>query len=479
MIQNKNSAVVRNSWFVSRRTSVAAILSIVVTGCATVGPDYKRPVVTPPDAFRGAAAGDVSNASVADARWATLFQDEPLRELITSVLNENYDSKIAAARILQAQAQFGVVRSNQFPTIDAGASAQGQRTSVMSTDREPTTVGVAQLGVSLAWEIDFWGKYRRATESARAQILASEWGRRAVVTSLIGETANGYFTLRALDLELTIARRTLETRQESLRLTQVREQGGATSLVDVRQAEQLVYDAQGQITDLSRLIEQQENFISVLRGQNPGPIARGLGLTEQPQPPELPAGLPSALLERRPDIQQAEQSIVATNAQIGVAKAAYFPQITLTGSGGLATTALSALFTGSAGAWAAAASVVQPIFNAGRTRSQVALAEAQRQEAVAVYQQTIHQAFREVSDALVGYRRTRELRESQELLVRSAQDARRLADLRYQGGATSYLEVLDSDTRLFDAELGLVRAQLGELSAFVEIYRALGGGWQG
>ena len=213
MIQNKNSAVVRNSWFVSSRTSVAvcklvptcavaAILSSVATGCATVGPDYKRPVVTPPDAFRGAAAGDVSNASVADARWATLFQHEPLRELITSVLNENYDLKIAAARILQAQAQFGVVRSNQFPTIDAGASAQGQRTSVMSTDREPTTLGVAQHGVSLAWEIDFWGKYRRATESARAQILASEWGRRAVVTSLIGQTANGYFTLRALDLEL-------------------------------------------------------------------------------------------------------------------------------------------------------------------------------------------------------------------------------------------------------------------------------------
>ena len=477
------------AWFVARRSqgsqrrrlpgAAVASLLFITAGCATVGPDYKRPVVTPPEAFRGAPAADTSNTSIGDARWATLFQDEPLRELIASVLQENYDLKIAAARILQAQAQFGIVRSNQFPTINTEASAQGQRSSVMSSDREALTVGVAQLGASVAWEIDFWGKYRRATESARAQILATEWGRRAVVTSLIGEAANGYFTLRALDLELSIAKRTLETRVESLRLTQVREQGGATSLVDVRQAEQLVYGAQSEIADLSRQIEQQENFISVLRGQNPGPIPRGLGLTQQPQPPELPAGLPSALLERRPDIQQAEQVIVATNAQIGVAKAAYFPQITLTGSGGLASTALTALFTGSGGAWAAAASVVQPIFNAGRTRSQVALAEAQRQEAVAFYHQTIQQAFREVSDALVGYRRIRELRESQELLVQSAQDARRLADLRYQGGAASYLEVLDSETRLFDAELGLVRAQLGELSAFVEIYRALGGGWQG
>jgi outer membrane protein, multidrug efflux system len=458
---------------------VVAALFLATAGCATVGPDYKRPVVTPPDAFRGAPAGDAGVASIGDARWETLFQDEPLRELIASVLKDNYDLQVAAARMLQAQAQFGIVRSNQFPTVNAEASAQGQRTSILSTDREASTVGVVQLGASVAWELDFWGKYRRATEAARAQILATEWGRRAVVTSLIGQTANGYYTLRALDLELTIAKRTLDTRLESLRLTQVREQGGATSLVDVRQAEQLVYGAQSEIADLNRQIEQQENFISVLRGQNPGPIPRGLGLTEQPQPPELPAGLPSALLERRPDIQQAEQLIVATNAQIGVAKAAYFPQITLTGSGGVASTALTALFTGSGAAWAAAASLVQPIFTAGRTRSQVALAEAQRQEAVAVYLQAIQQAFREVSDALVEYQRTRELRESQILLVRSAQDARRLADLRYQGGAASYLEVLDSDTRLFVAELGLVRAQLGELAAFVEIYRALGGGWQG
>jgi multidrug efflux system outer membrane protein len=228
--------------------------------------------------------------------------------------------------------------------------------------------------------------------------------------------------------------------------------------------------------DLQRLIEQQENALSVLLGKNPGAVERGRALTDQSHAPEVPEGLPSALLERRPDIQQAEQFIVAANARIGVAKASYFPQIVLTGSGGVASTALSSLFT--AGTWAAGASAVQPIFNAGRTRSQVALAEARRQEAEIGYRQTIQRAFREVSDAIVGYRRLREFRETQEGLLRAAQDARRLADLRYQGGATSYLEVLDSDTRLFAAELGLVQAQLSELSEFVEIYRSLGGGWQ-
>jgi multidrug efflux system outer membrane protein len=292
----------------------------------------------------------------------------------------------------------------------------------------------------------------------------------------VSEVASNYFVLRSLDWQLDISRRTLTSREESLRLTQVREQGGATSLVDVRQAEQLVFTARGQIVDLQRLIEQQENAISVLLGRNPGPIERGRALTDQSHAPEVPEGLPSTLLDRRPDIQQAEQFIVASNARIGVAKAAYFPQISLTGSGGVASTALSSLFT--AGTWTAGVSAVEPIFNAGRTRSQVALAEARRQESEIAYRQTIQRAFREVSDAIVGYRSLREFRETQEDLLRAAQDARRLADLRYQGGATSYLEVLDSDTRLFAAELGLVQAQLTELAEFVEIYRSLGGGWQ-
>lgn len=463
----------------SHSNATIVIITIVIavvagTGC-TVGPNYKRPPVTAPDVFRGAPAAQAPAASIGDERWAQVFQDESLQALIKTALAENFDVRIAASRILQAQAQYRVTRADQFPTIDGEAQAQGQHGTVIAGQSLPT-VGSGSLGVALSWELDFWGKYRRASEAARAELLATEWGRRAILTSLVSEVASAYYELRALDLELEIARRTVSSRQESLQLTQVREKGGVTSLVDVRQAEQLVHTANGEIVDLQRQIEQQENFISTLLGRYPGTIPRGKAVTEQAHAPEVPAGLPSALLDRRPDIQQAEQLIVAANAQIGVAKAAYFPQISLTASGGVASSALSTLFTN--GTWTVAAGILQPIFTAGRTRAQVALATARTGEAALVYQQTIHQAFREVSDALVGYRRSQEFRATQELLVQSAQDARRLAELRYQGGAASYLEVLDSDTRLFSAELGLVQAQRDELAAFVEIYRALGGGWQ-
>jgi outer membrane protein, multidrug efflux system len=455
-------------------------LTAMIGGCATVGPDYARPPVDVPPAYRGAEAAAPAPAEpgLADQAWQALYADEALRDLVAAALRDSYDLAVAAARILQAEAQFGITHSQALPTVDAQATAQGQRTSVGTSDGEARTGGVAQLGAALSWEPDFWGKYRRADEAARAQIRATEWGRRAIVTSLIGRVASGYFALRALDLELEIAERTLESRQESLRLTQVRESGGVTSLVDVRQAEQLVLGATTQIIDLRRLIVQQENYLSVLVGRNPGGIARGQSLTDQPLPPAIPAGLPSTLLERRPDIQLAEQEMVAANAGIGVARADYFPQIRLTGAGGVASTALASLFSGPAAAWSAAAAVAQPIFDGGRIRSQVALAEGRRQEAEAVYQQTIQQAFREVSDALVGHQRSREYRDAQERLVVAAQDARRLADIRYQGGVASYLEVLDSDTRLFIAENDLVRAQLAELTSVVELYRALGGGWQ-
>jgi multidrug efflux system outer membrane protein len=458
------------------RGAAIVALTALTTAC-TVGPNYKRPPVTMPDTFRSQATdtGVAQDVSIGDTGWSTLFDDPPLQRLITTALSRNYDLGIAAARILQAEAQLGITRADERPTVDGQVSAQGTHGSIINGEKLPTA-GIVQLGGALSWELDFWGKYRRATEAARADILASEWGRRAIITSLVSEIASGYFDLRSLDAELDISRRTLASREESLRLTQVREQGGATSLVDVRQAEQLVFTARGQIVDLQRRIEQQENALRVLIGSHPGPIERGRALTDQPHAPEVPEGLPSALLDRRPDIQQAEQFIVAANAGIGVAKASYFPQIALTGSGGVASTALSSLFT--AGTWTLGATALQPIFNAGRNRSQVALSEARRQEAELVYQQTIQRAFREVSDAIVGYRRLREFRETQEDLLRAAQDARRLADLRYQGGATSYLEVLDSDTRLFAAELGLVQAQLSELSEFVEIYRSLGGGWQ-
>jgi multidrug efflux system outer membrane protein len=459
-----------------KRLVAIVVTSIWAAGC-TVGASYNRPPVTVPDAFRGEAAEPQPTASLGDAVWWEVFQDEELQALVRAALERNFDLRVAVTRVLEAEAQLGVTHAEELPTVTAGASVLGQRfpAALFGSTRN---VGAVLLQGSAAWELDFWGQLRRATGAARAQLLATEWGRRAVVMTLISQVADAYFGLRALDLELDISKRTLETRQESLRLAQVREEGGATSLVDVRQAEQLVYTATAEIATLERQIEQQENFIRLLIGELPAPVRRGRALTDQPHAAEVPPGLPSSLLERRPDIQRAEQQLVAASAQVGVARAGYFPQISLTGSGGFESAALSALFAGTSAIWSAALGAVQPVFNGGRIRSQVELAEARRQEALVAYQQSIQQAFREVSDALVGYRKIREFRAQQELLFASAQDARRLADIRYRGGAASYLEVLDADTRLFAAELGLAQAQLSELAALVEIFRALGGGWQ-
>jgi len=464
------------------RALVILLVASAAAGC-TVGPDYKRPIVTVPDTYRGAAALEPTAPNavpIADQAWWEVFQDEQLQGLIRTALQQNFDLRIAATRILQARAQLGITRADQFPTVDAGASATRSRVpkSTVPFPLDAYQINDFQLTPSVSWEIDFWGKFRRATEAARASLLASEWGRRAVATSLISQVATAYFELRAFDLQLDIATQTLASRRESLRLTEVTAAGGATSLVDVRQAEQLVFNAAATIADLERQIAQQENSISVLLRRNPGDVPRGVPLEQQTHLPEVPTGLPSTLLERRPDIRQAEQQLIAANANIGVAKAAYFPQISLTGSGGVQSAALSALFTTPAGLWSVGAGLTQSIFNAGRIRSRVALSKAEQEEAVLAYQQTIQQSLREVSDALVGYRKGRDFREQQQSLNRAATDARRLADIRYRGGATSYLEVLDSDTRMFSAQLDVAQAELSELLSLVQVYRALGGGWQ-
>jgi len=462
-----------------RRLIALSLIMLLASGCA-VGPNYKRPSVTVPGTYRGAIPQEATQPaaeSIGDQKWWEVFQDPQLQDLIHTALQQNYDVRIAATRILQAQAQVGITRADQLPTISGGVEAVNQR-SARSKFFPAFETSSNQVDLSLAWELDFWGKYRRATESARANLLATQWARQAVISTLVSDVAAAYFQLRELDLELEISRRTLASRRDSLQLTQTLASGGATSMLDVRQAEQLVFTAAETIPDLERRIEQQENFLSILLGNNPGPITRGTKLTEQPHAPEIPAGLPSSLLERRPDIRQAEAQLIAANAQIGVAKAAYFPQITLTASGGYQSSALTSLFTGPAGLWNFGGSLVQPIFTGGRIRSNVKFTEARQQEAALIYQQTVQQAFRGVSDALVEYRKDREFREQQEQLTFSAQDAARLSETRYRGGATSYLEVLTNETNYFDAELGLAQAQLNELLGLVRIYSNLGGGWQ-
>jgi multidrug efflux system outer membrane protein len=377
------------------------VLALIAAGCA-VGPNYKRPAVNTPQTFRGAIDASIGTASFADEKWPEVFQDPELQKLIRTALKQNYDVRIAATRILQAQAQLTITRSDEFPSAAALASANATRNAA-SKFFGPFSTNQTQLGLGFQWNLDFWGKYRRATEAARDRLLANNWAQKEVNLSVVADVASAYYLLREQDLQLQISRLTLASDQDSLRLTQLLSDHGRTSLLDVRQAEQLVYAASAAIPNLEKGIQQQENLISILTGENPGSVARGLELTAQPHLPELPAGLPSSLLERRPDVREAEAQLMALNAQIGVAKAAYFPSISLTGQGGVQSVALTNLFTGPAGAWSLAGQLTQPLYAGGSLRGAVRLAQAQEDEAALSYQQTIQRSFREVSDALVPY----------------------------------------------------------------------------
>ncbi|MBC7945585.1 MAG: efflux transporter outer membrane subunit [Burkholderiales bacterium] len=457
-----------------RKHLVLAALILIQVGC-TFGPKHMRPDAASPAIYRGSMETTATSESLGDAKWWTVFQDEELQKLVRSALTENLDLKIAAARIEQAQAQLGITRADQFPTIGANGGASRQR-SPSNPVFPAFEANISQLGLSSVWQLDFWGRYRKATEAARANLASSEWGRKAVVATLVSNLATAYFQLRELDLELEVSKGTLAARRESLGLTRTLEEGGAISRVDVHQAEILVEQAARQIPDLEKRIEQQENLIGILLGRNPDAVTRGLKLTDQVMPPSIPPGLPSTLLERRPDIRQAEWRLASANARIGVAKAAYFPQISLTGAVGFQAYSMTGLFDSQV--FNAGTGLTQPIFEFGRLRSNVRLTEAQKQELVLTYRQAVQQAFREVSDALVSVRKNREYRERQQSLQAAARSAADLSAVRYKGGATSYLEVLQSETDLFDAEIGLARAQLNERLAVVQVYNALGGGWQ-
>jgi outer membrane protein, multidrug efflux system len=451
---------------------------LLLTGCM-VGPNYRRPAIDAPGAYRGDSQSSIASAeSLGNEKWWGVFQDPVLQQLIRTALEQNYDLRIAASRVLQAQAQLGITRANQFPTVSAGTQVFSEGNPKISSSFPSYQANAGEVDLAVVWNLDFWGKYRRQTEAARASLLSSQWGHRAVLASLVSSVATDYFTLRELDWALDVSKKTLAARQDSLRLTSVLAKSGSASALDVRQSEQLVYTAAETIPDLERQIALQENSLSILLGRNPGPIPRGRELTEQPNPPEIPVGLPSELLERRPDIREAEATLVAANAQIGVAKAAYFPSISLTGTAGYESFALNNLFTHSQRVWNGAASINQPIFAGGALRAGMRLAEAEEQEMLLTYQQTIMNAFQEVSNSLIAYQKGREFREQQELLTVAAKDADRLSKILYQHGGASYLQVLISENNDLSAELNLAQAQLNERLALVQLYNALGGGWQ-
>jgi NodT family efflux transporter outer membrane factor (OMF) lipoprotein len=462
---------------------IRLIVFLMMCGCM-VGPNYQRPQYPAPPTFRGEGSGipaQPAGSSFGDLKWFEVFKDPKLQELIEIALGENYDVQIAAQRVLAARERVTIQRSFLFPSLNAVGRLEGIRTSEKGFSPElPQETRVAGLLFGdLTWEIDFFGRLRRATEAARAEFFASEENRQFVIQTLVSDLARAYIELRALDQQLEISERTVKVREESLILVKARFSYGWDSLTPVLMTENLLYGARAVVPEAKRAIEQKENQISVLLGRNPGPITRGKSLLQQNLTVTVPPGLPSSLLERRPDIRFAEQQLVAANARIGEAKALLYPNIRITGVAGWESAALKSLFSGPASFWdLITPGVTQPLFQGGRLRAGVRLTEAQKQEAVLAYKKSIQQAFQDVSDSLISVRRLREVRIESERQVKALTQQTELAYQRYFGGVTPYLEVLDSDRQLFESQLRLTQAQANELLAVIALYRALGGGWQ-
>lgn len=467
----------------SSRSVLLSLLAGVVgllAGC-NVGPKYVRPNVTAPPVFRGTDGAEISSDaknSLGDEQWAAVYREPELQELIRKALANNYDVRIAAQRILEQQAQVRITRSQQFPSISVGGTGIGATLPSSLGTQIPSPLVDGSLSLSAAWTPDFWGFYRKQTEAARAQLLAQVWAQRAIRLTLVQQVAAAYLQIRALDAQLAITKETLKARQDSVSLTKTLESGGSVPLSDVRQSEQLLYEATSEIPQLEEQIQQEENAISLLLGENPGPVAHQDANALAPPPQDLPTGLPSQLLERRPDIQQAEATLIAANAQIGVARAQFFPNLSISASGGVGGDSLSSIFDTAGKTIYGIGSLTQPLFEGGKLRGQLQLSQETKEEMVLNYRKTIAGAFRDVSDALIALNKRRTYREEQEKLVDAAKDATRLARIRYQGGSTGYLEVLTTDSNLFAAQLKLVNAQQGEALALVQLYGALGGGWQ-
>jgi outer membrane protein, multidrug efflux system len=453
------------------RAFIAPLLLFALSGCK-VGPNYKRPTLDVPGQYRGLAPGLGAGGNIAEMKWESVFQDQVLQSLIKEALTNNYDIRIAASRIVQAQASLGVTRSNQLPSLSGTFGVQNERSG--ATPGSPT-FDIASL--QLSYIVDFWGQYRRATEAARADLLASEYARHLVETTLISSVALDYFQLLQLDSQLQFSQETVASDQDSLRINTINYKGGEYAITDVYQAKLLVEQAEAEVITLKQSIEQTENALSILLGRNPGSIPRGLSLIDQPHLDDVPTGLPSAILERRPDVREAEESLVAANANIGVAKAAFFPQIPLTATFGAQSTALTSFLQGPATFWTIGGQLAQPLYTGGRITSQYRLALAQRDQADLTYRQTVQQAFADVSNSLVGYRQSRLYRVKLQEQTATYKETSRLANVRFTGGATSFLEVLTTQQQYFTAELQTTQAWFAELQNYVQLYQALGGGW--
>ena len=460
-----NAAMVRNG-------TVALLLAVPLSACM-VGPDYRRPEVDVPVTWRLGAteAGEISNIA-----WWEQFQDPVLSGLVRTALENNRDLEIATANVDQAFAQYSIVRSAQFPQVNASASAARERASANTVLPGGRIFSDYAVNLSASFELDVWGRLRRASESARASLLASAEGKRTVVLTVVTSVASGYILLRALDRQLEIAQRTSQSLGEAARLQRVRFEEGVVPESDYQQAESQYREAVARVPELEREIAQQENFISVLLGHNPGPIQRGRDI-DALLFPAVPGGLPASLLQRRPDIRQAEQNLIAANADIGVAKAAYFPEISLTALLGLESAQLSNLFKGPSRIWSFGTGVLQPIFNAGRISSQVAQAEALQRQALYAYQKSIISAFQDVENALIDRTKFGQIRDEQAKNVAALRRFRDLADLRYREGATIYLEVANAEQSLFNAELAYVSTQAQLFQSYANLYKAMGGGW--
>ncbi len=445
----------------------------LMTGCLNLGPDYIRPDISTPDAFIDT---ELSEASLADLNWWELFNDPVLQDLISLSLEENRDLRAAVARVNVARARLGITYSDQFPTLDAGGSAGRGNTA----EQFVPDAGIEEtyaLSATAAYEVDFWGKYRRATEAARADLLSTEEAQRTVMITLIADVAENYLVLRDRDSQVQIAKDTLEARRDSTELIRARFAEGTVPLLDVNQAEIEEADAMARLASLRRQAREAENLLSVLVGSNPRKIIRGRDLSAQMFPVDVPAGIPASLLERRPDIRASEQQLAAQTARIGVAKALRFPSITLTATGGYASDDLSDLVESDSELWNLQVDILGPIFDAGKRRSQVEAEIARTDAALNDYEQTVLEAMQEVEDALAGVRFFREEFTARAIQVRAARSASELSRARYDGGITDYLEVLDSDRSLFDAQLAASGTNRRELVSIVRLYKALGGGW--